>query len=233
MTELVANKYKTLTFDCYGTLIDWENGILGYLQPLLESYGVHVIDDWVLDYFAACEPEIQAEGGTYRSVLGRVLQRFGTRLGFTPNDDTLNGFASSIEYWQPFPDTVPALRALARQYELAVVSNIDNDLFAYSAEYLGVEFAHVITAQEVGAYKPDKAVFKAALQQVRKPVLHVAQSRYHDIVPAAELGLDTVWINRAGAGSGNGAARAADAEPTWTFNTLSEFVEALNLQPRS
>lgn len=229
MTDLLANSYKTLTFDCYGTLINWEDGILGYLQPLLESYGVHVIDEWVLEFFAECEPEIQAEGGTYRSVLGRVLQRFGTRLAFTPTEDTLNGFANSIEYWHPFPDTVPALRALARQFELGVVSNIDNDLFAFSALFLGVEFAHVITAQEVGAYKPDKAIFKAALQQVRGPVLHVAQSRFHDIAPANELGLDTVWINRESAGGGNGAARSSDAEPNWTFASLTEFAQAMNL----
>jgi len=229
MTELVPDKYKTLTFDCYGTLIDWENGILGYLQPLLESYGVHVIDDWVLGFFAECEPQIQAEGGSYRSVLGNVLQRFGTRLAFTPNEDTRNGFANSIEYWQPYPDTVPALRALARHFDLAVVSNIDNDLFSYSAQYLGVDFAHVITAQEVGAYKPDKAMFEAALKKVDGPVLHVAQSRYHDIVPATELGLDTVWINRESSGDGNGAAKAVDAEPTWTFSSLGEFVAAMNL----
>jgi 2-haloacid dehalogenase len=229
MTELVPDKYKTLSFDCYGTLIDWENGILGYLQPLLESYGVHVIDDWVLAFFAECEPQIQAEGGSYRSVLGNVLQRFGTRLAFTPNEDTRNGFANSIEYWQPYPDTVPALRALARHFDLAVVSNIDNDLFSYSAQYLGVDFAHVVTAQEVGAYKPDKAMFEAALKKVEGPVLHVAQSRYHDIVPATELGLDTVWINRESSGDSNSAAKTVDAEPTWTFSTLGELVEAMNL----
>jgi 2-haloacid dehalogenase len=229
MTELVADNYKTITFDCYGTLIDWENGILGYLQPMLASYGVHVIDDWVLDFFAEWEPRIQSEGGTYRSILGRVLERFGTRLAFTPSEDTLNGFANSIEYWNPFPDTVPALRALARRFELGVVSNIDNDLFAFSARHLGVEFDHVVTAQEVGAYKPDKAMFEAALRKVRRPVLHVAQSRFHDIAPANELGLDTVWINREGAGSGNGAARPAAVEANWTFRTLSELARALKL----
>ena len=229
MTELKADNYKTLTFDCYGTLIDWEAGILGYLQPLLERHGVHVIDDWALAFFADCEPEIQAEGGTYRSVLGKVLQRFGTRLAFTPDEDTLNGFANSIEYWQPFPDTIPALGALASRFELAVVSNIDNDLFAMSARHLGVEFAHVITAQEVGAYKPDKAMFNAALAQVRGPVLHVAQSRFHDIAPANDMGMDTVWINRDGASEGSGAAQPSDAEPNWTFNTLEELAQAMNL----
>jgi 2-haloacid dehalogenase len=210
-------------------LIDWESGILEYLQPLLESYGVHVIDDWVLEFFADCEPQIQAEGGTYRSVLGRVLGRFGTRLGFTATDDTLNGFANSIEYWHPFPDTVPALHALSRQFELGVVSNIDNDLFAFSAQHLGVEFAHVITAQEVGAYKPDKAMFAAALAQSQGPVLHIAQSRFHDIVPANELGLDTVWINRETSSGGSGAARPENVEANWTFNSLVALAQAMNL----
>ncbi|MCZ6710376.1 MAG: HAD-IA family hydrolase [Gammaproteobacteria bacterium] len=229
MTELLASNYRTITFDCYGTLIDWESGILGYLQPLLESYGVHVIDDWVLEFFAECEPQIQAEGGTYRSVLGRVLDRFGTRLGFTASEDTLNGFANSIEYWHPFPDTVPALHALSRRFTLGVVSNVDNDLFAFSAEHLGVEFAHVITAQEVGAYKPDKAMFDAALAQSQGPVLHVAQSRFHDIAPANANGLDTVWINRETPSGGSGAARPADVEANWTFTSLTAFAQALNL----
>ena len=84
MTELAAANYRTLTFDCYGTLIDWENGILGYLQPLLASYDVHVIDEWVLEFFAENEPALQAEGGSYRSVLKRLLQRLGTRCGARP-----------------------------------------------------------------------------------------------------------------------------------------------------
>jgi 2-haloacid dehalogenase len=229
MTDLLASNYRTLTFDCYGTLIDWESGILEYLQPLLQSYGVHVIDDWVLEFFAECEPQIQADGGTYRSVLGRVLLQFGTRLGFTATEDAQNGFANSIEYWHPFSDTVVALHALSHQFELGVVSNVDHDLFAFSAQHLGVEFAHVITAQEVGTYKPDKAMFKAALAQSRGPVLHIAQSRFHDIAPANELGLDTVWINRETARGGSGAAKPVNVEANWTFSSLATLAEAMNL----
>lgn len=228
MTELAAANYRTLTFDCYGTLIDWENGILGYLQPLLASYDVHVIDEWVLEFFAENEPALQAEGGSYRSVLKRLLQRLGTRCAFTPSEEVQNGFAESIEYWQPFPDTNAALRALAERFDLAVISNIDNDLFALSARQLGVPFAHVITAQDVGAYKPDHAVFEAALSKVQGPVLHVAQSLFHDIAPASALGLDTAWINRPSA-AGGGAARPAEVDPTWTFNDLGELVAALGL----
>ena len=126
---LQPDKYATISFDCYGTLIDWENGILGFMQPLLESYDVHVIDDWTLEFFAECEPLEQARGGTYRSVLGRVLEQFGTRLAFTPGEREKRDFADSIEYWQPFEDTVPALRRLQTKYRLAVISNVDDDLF--------------------------------------------------------------------------------------------------------
>lgn len=228
MTDLAAGNYRTLTFDCYGTLIDWENGILGYLQPLLESYDVHVLDEWVLEFFAENEPALQAEGGSYRSVLARLLERLGTRCAFTPNDDALKGFADSIEYWQPFADTNAALRTLSEHFDLAVVSNVDNELFSLSARQLGVEFAQVITADDVGAYKPARAMFDEALRKVSGPVLHVAQSLYHDIAPAKALGLDTVWINRPSA-AGSGAARFVEVEPTWTFGDLSELVEAFDL----
>ncbi len=189
---------------------------------------MHVINEWVLDFFAANEPALQAEGGSYRSVLERLLKRLGTRCAFTPNEDTLAGFADSIAYWQAFADTNAALSALEKQFDLAVISNIDNDLFSLSAKQLGVEFAHVITAEDVGAYKPDQAMFDEALRTVQGPVLHVAQSLFHDIAPAKALGLDTVWINRSNA-AGGGAARPAEVEPTWTFGSLAEFVEALGL----
>ena len=106
MTQLDKSHYKTLSFDCYGTLIDWERGILDYLQPLLASYDVHVIDEWVLEYFAALEPRFQAEGGSYRTVLSRILDQFGRRLGFVANAEEQAAFGASVERWQPFPDTV-------------------------------------------------------------------------------------------------------------------------------
>ena len=223
MTELQSTNYKTLTFDCYGTLIDWENGILEYLQTLLKSYDVNVIDSWVLEFFAESEPEVQVDGVSYRSVLTQVLERLAARLAFTPNEDILTGFANSIEHWLPYADTIPALKRLADRFQLAIVSNVDDDLFAYSAKHLEVQFDHVITAQQVGVYKPNQAMFLEALKRVETPVLHVAQSRFHDIVPATALGLDTVWIERPGAS----AARPIDAQPTWTFATLGDFADAI------
>ena len=215
--------YRTLTFDCYGTLIDWETGILAYLTPLFESYDVHVIDEFVLECYSRYEPEAQDEGGSYREVLARVLQRFGNRLAFTPKDSELEGFSASIGQWPAFPDTVESLKTLAEHFELAVVSNIDDDLFAMSAENLVVPFQHVVTAGQVGVYKPAPEMFAAALETVQGPVLHVAQSRFHDILPATAAGLDTVWINRPSLG----AARTVAANPTWTFTSLAEFAAAV------
>lgn len=223
MTEIDASKYATLTFDCYGTLIDWESGITGYLQPLLARYDVHVIDEFLLEAFAELEPQLQAEGGAYREVLARLLQRLGERLAFQPKPEELAGFAGSIAHWPAFDDTVEALAALAGHFELAVVSNIDDDLFAQSTKLLQAPFAHVVTAQQAQAYKPNPKVFELALSRVKAPVLHVAQSRFHDIVPATAAGLDTVWINR----PSKGAAKPVEASPSWTFTSMAEFAAAI------
>lgn len=216
------SKYTTLTFDCYGTLIDWENGLLGHIQPLLQSFYINTIDEFVLGFFAELEPAAQNEGGSYRSVLDRVMERFATRLGFTATEEVVQGLADSIRYWQPFPDSRNALRSLQNHFKLGIISNIDDDLFAFSQQWLDIQFDHLITAQGVGHYKPAKEMFEAALAEVQGPVLHVAQSRFHDILPATELGLDTVWINR----PTNGAAKAVEAQPTWTFSSMAEFASA-------
>lgn len=221
--QIDPSNYTTLTFDCYGTLIDWENGLLGYIQPLLQSFYINTIDEFVLGHFAELEPTAQSEGGSYRSVLNRVMERFATRLGFTATEEVVQGLADSIQYWQPFPDSKNALRDLQRHFKLGIVSNIDDDLFALSQRWLDIQFDHLITAQRVGRYKPAKEMFETALAEVQGPVLHVAQSRFHDILPATELGLDTVWINR----PSNGAAKAVDAKPTWTFTSMAEFASAI------
>lgn len=220
--ELNITDYKTLSFDCYGTLIDWERGILGYLQPLLESYHVHVIDEWLLEFFAEHEPVLQAQGGRYREILAKILKQLGNRLGFKPNEAKLTGFASSIEQWQPFPDTVSALASLRENFTLIALSNIDDDMFAISSEQMQNPFTHIITAEQVGVYKPNKKMFKALLKKGQEPILHIAQSRYHDIVPATRMGLNTIWINRPSLG----ATRSVDADPTWTFKSMAEFAAA-------
>ena len=224
MKVIDPSNYATLTFDCYGTLIDWESGIAGYLQSVLRRYDVHVIDEFLLEAFSQLEPESQAEGGAYTEVLARLLERLGRRLAFAPKPEELAGFGASIEHWPAFADTVGALRTLAEHFELAIVSNIDDRLFELSAKHLQVPFDHAITAEQVGVYKPDPRVFEVALGRVKGPVLHVAQSRFHDIVPATAAGLDTVWINR----PSKGAAKPVAASPTWTFTSMAEFAAAVS-----
>ena len=218
-----ASRYTTVSFDCYGTLIDWDSGILGYMQPMLQSYYINVIDEFVLEFFSQAEPRAQQDGRSYAEVLGDVVEQFAARLGFTPDEQARRGFAESLAYWPAFQDSVAALAKLQQHFQLAIISNVDDNLFAESAANLKTRFNHVITAGSVGCYKPDKRIFEAALAKFEGPVLHVAQSRFHDILPATALGLDTVWINR----PSGGAAAAVDANPTWTFNTMAEFAAAI------
>ncbi|MGJ5629807.1 haloacid dehalogenase type II [Nostoc sp. CALU 1950] len=198
MIEL--NQYKTLTFDCYGTLIDWENGILGVLKPLLLVHNTNLDDEEIIKIFAEFEAELETgEYLKYREVLKRVVQKFGERFGFEPTTDELNSLADSIQHWLPFPDTVEALRALSQKFKLVIISNVDDDLFAFSAKHLQVEFDQIITAEQAKSYKPSLNNFRLAIQRINLPleqILHVAASVYHDIVTAKSLGLSTVWVNR-------------------------------------
>ena len=222
MPAPAAEDYDVLTFDCYGTLIDWGSGIVRHLQPVLLERDAHVIDEFLLEFFAETEPVVQADGVSYADVLREVLRRLGERLAFSPADEALDAFAASVGDWEPFPDTVEALARLDERFDLVVVSNVDNALFERTAAKLGVDFAHVVTAEDVGAYKPDPRMFEAARRALDGArVLHVAQSLYHDIAPASSLGLDTVWIQR-----GNSAARRVSASPTWTFESLAAFADA-------
>ena len=225
-----AEDYDALTFDCYGTLINWGAGIVGFLQPALRERDAHVVDDFLLEFFAETEPRAQVDGRKYGDVLREVLRRLGERLGFTPPSELLDAFAASPAEWPPFEDTSEALRRLGERFRLAIVSNIDNALFAATAKTLGTTFAAttperlLISAEDVGAYKPDPRMFAAARAALgpNTRILHVAQSLYHDIAPATALGWDTAWIRRQ-----TNAARTAAARPTWTFDTLAELADAL------
>ncbi len=194
------NNYKALTFDCYGTLIDWENGILGALKPLLLAHNSNLDNEQILELFAKFEAELEkGEYLKYREVLRRVVQKFGERFGFEPTADELNSLADSIQHWLPFPDTVEALQILKQKFKLVIISNVDDDLFAFSAKHLKVEFDQIITAEQAKSYKPSLNNFRLAIERIDLPleqILHVAASVYHDIVTAKSLGLSTVWVNR-------------------------------------
>jgi 2-haloacid dehalogenase len=209
--------FEVLTFDCYGTLIDWETGIRDALRPVFSVHGVKLPDEEALELYG--ELETQAERGEYmeyRRVLRTVLEGFGERLGFAPTEEELQAFSESVKFWPAFADTPLALQSLHSKFKLAILSNVDDDLFAYSARRLGVDLDWVITAQQARSYKPSLDNFRLAFERIGLPpakILHVAQSLFHDIAPAKSLGLSTVWVNRRHDRPGFGATPAAQAEP--------------------
>jgi 2-haloacid dehalogenase len=226
---LDLGRFEALTFDCFGTLIDWESGILNALRPLLGNHGAEPDDEKVLRIYAGLESELErGPYRTYRMVLREVVRGFGRRFGFEPSADEVLTLEDSLPLWPAFPDTVAALAALGRTYRLAVISNVDDDLFADTAKTLGDPFEIVVTAEQVGAYKPSPVVFDRAIELIgtsQDAVLHVAQSLYHDIEPALGLGLATVWVNRRGGKVGFGATPESAAVPDLTVPDLETLAK--------
>lgn len=209
---LEFDRIEVLTFDCYGTLIDWESGLLANLRPILRAQGHELSDQQILDIYGELEPRAQNPYRRYRQVLAEVVRGFGQRLGFQVSDAEAASLPESLSNWQPFPDTVAALEKLKAQYKLAIISNTDDDLFAVTARHLRVRFDEVITAEQAKAYKPSLAPFHLALQRLGLPpdrVVHVGQSVYHDVLPAKSLGMATVLVYR----RGFGATRPTEGEP--------------------
>ena len=212
MTPLLFDGFTALTFDCYGTLIDWESGLLGALQSILHSHGHDLSDRQILDVYAELEPQLQNPYRRYRQVLADVVRGFGERLGFQVSNAEAESLPDSLKDWQPFPDTNAALEKLKTQYKLAIISNTDDDLFAATARHLRVKFDQVITAEQAKAYKPSLALFQLALQRLGLPaerVLHAGQSVFHDVLPAKSLGMATVLVYR----RGSGATRPTEGQP--------------------
>ncbi len=230
MTHPRADNFDVLSFDCYGTLVDWESAITQYMQQVLLAHDVHVFDDTILEFYAEWEPLEQGVGGRYRDVLQRVMDRYGARLGFTPSDEEKDGFVQAIASAAPFDDATESLPFLAEKFDLAIISNTDKDLISITLQSLPVQIAKVVTAEELGAYKPNRDMLTRAFAMIsadgRKRVLHVAESQYHDIEPATELGLSTVWINRDR--SSTSATRETQAKSTWQFNNLKSFANAFD-----
>ncbi len=224
------NQYRVLTFDCYGTLIDWEAGILNALKPVLIAHQVKISQDDALELFGELESAEEHEYKRYRAVLENVLPEMGARLGFAPSGDETRAFGQSVADWQVFPDTVDALFALKKKYKLVILSNVDDDLFAFSAKKLQVAFDDVITAQQCGSYKPSLNNFRVAAKRVGVPKnewLHVAQSLFHDIAPAQEMGLKTVWVNRRWNKQGGGATLPTEARADVEVRSLGELAEKI------
>jgi 2-haloacid dehalogenase len=227
------NQFDAMTFDCYGTLIDWETGISSALRPILTTHGKQISDASLLELYGELEAEAeQGEYQVYRSVLRSVVAGFGDRLDFTPSEAELASISDSVPRWLPFPDTVAALEKLQTRYKLSIISNIDDDLFAMTEAKLQVRFEHVITAQQARSYKPSLNNFRLALERIGLPperVLHVGQSIYHDVVPAQSLGMMTVWVNRPSPRRGVGAVKKAADKPDLEVTDLASLAkEALS-----
>lgn len=216
---------RLITFDCYGTLIDWENGMLAALRPMFSRNDRKTDDVRLLELYGEIEAELEAGPYLpYRQVLAETVQRMGQRLGMEASKQQGAEFAASFTRWKPFDDTVSSLQSLAKKFRLGIISNVDDDLFAETRKKLPVEFAFVVTAEQMKSYKPAQQNFHEALRRAgldKSQVLHVGQSLYHDIAPANALGIMNVWVNRRSIRPGSGAAIPGVATPTYEVPSLA------------
>jgi 2-haloacid dehalogenase len=221
---MIFESIRLITFDCYGTLIDWESGMLAAMRPLFPK----AADAELLKLYG--EIEVGLESGPYlpyRQVLAQVVQEIGQRIGVNVTRDQAATFADSLTQWQPFPDTVAALQTMAKKYRLGIISNVDDDLFAETRKkFAPVEFDFVVTAQQVQAYKPSFRNFEEAIRRSglgKEQILHAGQSLHHDVDPANKLGIKNVWVNRPSILPGSGPVIVSKAKPTYEVHGLAEL----------
>jgi len=233
------SEFRVLTFDCYGTLVDWETGILGALRPWAARAGVSADDVELLAAFGEAESTAQAAspGKRYPEILREAHGLIAASFGVAHDEAAAEAFGASVGEWPPFPDTRVALEKLHRKHQLVIVSNVDRASFAKTQERIGVTFDAVVTAEEVGAYKPDLRMFRRALDVAEglgaspRQVLHVAQSLFHDHVPAKQLQLTTVWVRRVSPRPGFGAAPQPN-RPVWPDIVVSTLAELAEMEER-
>ena len=230
-TRLNFNQFEVLSFDCYGTLINWESGIINALQPFFEKHNLQLSDSEILENYGKFESEIQkSDFHNYKTVLQKVMESLADKFGISINLEDKTILVNSLKDWSPFPDTVEMLKNLKQKYKLAIISNIDDDLFSLSNEHLKMQFDWIVTAQQVQSYKPSLNNFLQAIKKIGLPkdkILHVAQSIFHDIVPAKEIGLSTVWVNRRYNKKGFGATPEAHAKPDIEIPDLKSLMELI------
>ena len=238
--------YKVLTFDCYGTLIDWETGIWDALQPLIVASGKdHVPRDVLLAMYGRYEHDLQQTDSeaNYADVLARVHAAMADELGVRGREDLDAAFSDSLPLWPAFADSADALRFLKKHFRLVILSNVHRDGFAASNRKLGVEFDAIYTAEDIGSYKPSRRNFEYLLAHLQHDfgfepddILHTAQSLFHDHVPAKAMGLANAWIDRQRLSTGGSqGATAPVAEPPVTdfvFFSLGEMADAVNAETR-
>ncbi|HEX9750303.1 MAG TPA: haloacid dehalogenase type II [candidate division Zixibacteria bacterium] len=232
-----CSRFKALMFDCYGTLIDWETGILNALRPWVRCLGRDVTDRELLDTFAQVEPECEQATpfALYSNVLRSVHRQIADRHGVPQDDSAADAFARSVGDWPPFPDTTEALRRLRSRFKLVIVSNVDRASFQRTQARLGVAFDAVVTAEDVGAYKPDHRMFERAFEVLgtlgvaRSEILHVAQSLFHDHIPAKALGMTTCWVKREKPGAQGSAVQVPpeNVRPDYTVEDMASAADLL------
>ncbi len=239
--------FKVLTFDCYGTLIDWEAGIWDAFQPLISGNGrSDILRTDALQEFAAIENRLEAETPDmpYPEVLAQVHAAFARRFGLLTSASLDSRFGGSLPGWPAFPDTADALRYLKTRYKLVILSNVSREGFAASSGKLGVEFDAVDRAQDIGSYKPDPANFEYLLENLgqdfgleKQDILHTAQSLFHDHIPAKSFGLATAWIDRQRLSETGdwGATAKLDELPTtdFLFHSMGEMAAAVIAEDKS
>jgi 2-haloalkanoic acid dehalogenase type II len=232
--------FEALSFDCYGTLIDWETGLANVLEPWAADRGLAIGREELLGAYSSCEAAVASEhpGEPYPGVLARSFGLLGEQLRVAVTDGEATRLARSVPDWPPFADSHDALVALSRRFKLIILSNVDRQSFAGSNRRLDVAFTSILTAQDIGSYKPDPRNF-AALEaeadrlEIREGrLLHVAQSLFHDHVPAKQIGLSTVWINRRHDRPGWGATPepAVPVVPDWEFPSLEALAQAVQAE---
>ena len=217
---------KYITFDCYGTLIDWEGGIRKALKKLAEKNGFDLDLTNISDKYIKAELEVEAEQyRKYHEVLQLSAKKLLKQMGFDISDENALDFADSIYNWQPFQETHDILAKLKRKgYKLIILSNIDNEIIKRSIKLMGIDFDGVVTAEEVGSYKPAHGHWQEMLRRFnaqKEEVLHVAASYIHDIIPAKEQGFDAIWINR------SKEQPTREIRPDLEFKDLRPLPEAL------
>jgi 2-haloacid dehalogenase len=236
---LRLSDFRVLSFDCYGTLIDWERGMLAALAPLIAKCRPAPAPEKLLALYARHESTQEAETPqlVYRELVARVHERMAKELGVTASAAENAAFGASIGEWPAFPDSPQALADLKRHFKLVILSNVDRESFRASNARLGVAFDAILTAQDIGSYKPDPRNFAALIAKVtelghaKSELLHVAQSLYHDHVPAKKAGLKTAWIDRrAGKSGGATPVPKEGVRPDARFASLAEFADALRAE---
>ena len=222
----MKENFDLITFDCYGTLIDWERGIVGAFEAEAARQQTRLDPDQVIATYMVEEPGVEAtEYKPYRTVLDETARRVAARLGWQIPPDRTRFLSNSLIDWLPFPDTNPALERLAQHFQLGILSNVDDDLLEGTRKHFTVNFDFIVTAQQVRSYKPGHAHFKEARRRAAgKRQLHAARSYFHDVVPATALGIDVVWVNRKGE-----LAMKDGPRPNHEVRNLTELADLLGV----